>query len=155
IQHKAIFSQSARCGRNDHRTRAMQRSRLFPTALIIATMLLCIGAALQFATMAHAQTHRLESPWDKRSVDIEKLYDGVVDTVERSFFDVARLKELDWRARAAEVRPSVLAAPTVTDAVRIINGLLAELKTSHTALLTPDEYFYYILLDVVGVDRAS
>src|SRR5262249_471116 len=87
------------------------------------------------------------------SVEIEKLYDGVVNTVERSFFDVARLKEVDWRTRAAEVRPSVLAAPTLKDAVRTINGLLAELKTSHTALLTPDEYFYYMLLDVVGVDR--
>ena len=133
----------------------MRRSHLFPTALVIATILPCIGVELQFATTfpAHAQTSRLESPWDNSSVDVGKLYDGVVDTIERSFFDVARLKEVDWRARAAEVRPSVLAAPTLKEAVRIINGLLAELKTSHTALLTPDEYFYYILLDVVGVDR--
>jgi len=134
----------------------MQRFRHFSTALAIATIMLCRGAELQFATTvrAHAQTLRLESPWDNgSSIEIEKLYDGVVDTIERSFFDVARLKEVDWRTRAAEVRPSVLAAPTLKDAVRIISGLLAELKTSHTALLTPDEYFYYILLDVIGVDR--
>ena len=133
----------------------MRRTPLFPTALVIATILPCIGAGLQFATTfpSHAQAPRVESPWDNSSVDVGKLYDRVVDTIERSFFDVARLKEVDWRARAAEVRPSVLAAPTLKDAVRIINGLLAELKTSHTALLTPDEYFYYILLDVVGVDR--
>lgn len=34
--------------------------------------------------------------------------------------------------------------------MRRINALLAELKTSHTALLTPEEYNYYILLDIVG-----
>jgi carboxyl-terminal processing protease len=48
------------------------------------------------------------------------------------------------------MRPSVLSAATVADAVRQINLLLSELKTSHTELFTPDEYQYYILLDVVG-----
>src|SRR5262249_26575589 len=38
------------------------------------------------------------------------------------------------------------------DAVRRINALLAELKTSHTGLFTPDDYEYYILPDILGVD---
>lgn len=84
-------------------------------------------------------------------VDRVKLFDAVVEKVEQKFFDVKRLKEIDWRARAEAVRPAVLAAPTTDDAVRQINALLAELKTSHTGLFTPDNYFYAMVLDVVGV----
>src|SRR5262249_10146131 len=68
----------------------------------------------------------------------------------KNFVDVELLRKVDWRTRANAVRPSVLSAPTIEDAVRRMNALLAELKTSHTILLTPDEHFYYILLDVVG-----
>src|ERR1043166_652422 len=84
-------------------------------------------------------------------LDRAALFDAVVKTVEKEFFDVQRLREIDWSARAQAVRPKVLAAPTQDDAVRAINALLAELKTSHTGLFTPDDYFYYMLLDLVGL----
>jgi len=84
-------------------------------------------------------------------LDRAKLFDAVVEKIEQKFFDVKRLKETDWRARAQAARPSVLAAPTTDDAVRQINALLAELKTSHTGLFTPDDYFYPMVLDVVGL----
>jgi carboxyl-terminal processing protease len=45
----------------------------------------------------------------------------------------------------------VLSSATPQEAVRQINELLSELKTSHTGLFTPDDYEYYILLDVVGI----
>jgi carboxyl-terminal processing protease len=84
-------------------------------------------------------------------LDRAKLFDSVVETVERKFFDQKLLKQIDWRARADAVRPAVLAAPTTDDAVRQINALLAEFKTSHTGLFTPDDYFYAMVLDVIGV----
>ena len=94
----------------------------------------------------------LETPWGRQSVDLAKLYDAVVDTVEQRFFNDALLKQLNWRGRANAARASVLAATTAEDAVRQINALLAELKTSHTALFTPQDYEYYILPDIIGLD---
>ncbi len=39
---------------------------------------------------------------------------------------------------------------SLEEAARRINALLAELKTSHTGLLTPDDVDYYILMAVFG-----
>ena len=36
------------------------------------------------------------------------------------------------------------------DAVALINGLIADLDTSHTALFTPDDDRYYITLDAIS-----
>src|SRR5262249_16763916 len=94
----------------------------------------------------------LETPWGRQNVDLAKLYEAVVDTVEQRFFNDALLKQLNWRGRASAVRGSVLAATTAGDAVRQITALLAELKTSHTALFTPQDYEYYILPDIIGLD---
>jgi carboxyl-terminal processing protease len=108
-----------------------------------------MGARLATGAEAPAPPLQLKSQWDQRSIDFAKLYDAVVQTVDQKFFDETLLKQLDWRARAEAVRPTVLAAATAEDAVGLINALLAELKTSHTALFTPDEYMYYVLLDLV------
>ena len=88
-------------------------------------------------------------------LDRAKLFDTIVETVEQRFVDKDRLKQMNWRARADAVRPAVLAAPTTDDAVRYINALLAELKWSHTGLFTPDDYFYTMVLDVVGVSAGE
>ena len=44
----------------------------------------------------------------------------------------------------------MLSAPTTEDAVARINDLIAELKTSHTGLFTPDDYRYYITLEILN-----
>jgi carboxyl-terminal processing protease len=80
-------------------------------------------------------------------VDPAKLFDAVVDTIERRFVDTEMLKALDWPARAAAVRASVVSAATVDEAVDLIKKLLAELKISHTEFTTPDEVRYYVTLD--------
>jgi hypothetical protein len=79
----------------------------------------------------------------ERDVDVAKLYDSVVETVDQRFYDEGILKTLGRRARAQALRPSVLSAAAPQDTVRRINGLLSELKTSHTNLFTPDDYEYY------------
>jgi carboxyl-terminal processing protease len=102
-----------------------------------------------YAQGAEALSVEARERWQK-DVDVARLYDAVVETIDRRFYDEGILKKLDWRARAQALRPSVLSAATPQDAVRQINELLSELKTSHTGLFTPDDYEYYILLDVVG-----
>src|SRR5262249_54159952 len=92
---------------------------------------------------------------DRTNAELAKLYDAVTAAIEKNFFDESLLKRIDWQARARDARPAVVSAPTPQVAVRLINGLLAELKTSHTALLTPDDYDYYALLDVVGVGNRT
>ena len=76
------------------------------------------------------------------------LFDAVVATTAKSFWDKERLAAVGWDKRAAEVRQSVVEAPSLEEAARRINALLAELKTSHTALLTPDDADYYVLMAV-------
>jgi carboxyl-terminal processing protease len=139
----------------------MQRPRsAVATRVFLAVMLAlacCFSVpvtprAQEQAPQEQARSIELETPWGRQSVDPAKLYDAVVDTIEQRFFNDALLKQLNWRSRADAVRPSVLAATTAEDAVRQINALLAELKTSHTALFTPQDYEYYILPDIIGLD---
>ncbi len=59
-------------------------------------------------------------------------------------------RSVGWEKRAAEVRPRVVEAQNVDEAALRINALLAELKTSHTVLLTSDDVDYYILLAIFG-----
>ena len=80
--------------------------------------------------------------------DFGRLFDAVVETTAKNFWDNERLVAIGWKQRAAEVRQSVVEAPSLEEAANRINALLDELKTSHTALLTPDEVNYYILMAV-------
>ncbi len=80
--------------------------------------------------------------------ELGRLFDAVVETINRSFWDSERLTAIGWQQRAAQVRQSIVEAPSLEAAARGINALLGEIKTSHTALLTPDDVEYYILLEV-------
>jgi hypothetical protein len=98
------------------RTRSAAVAHAFAAVLLVVTC--CMGVhstsrAQERVPNAYAQAH-----WGTQSVDLTKLYDTVVETIEKRFFDEARLKQLDWRARANAVRPSVLSAATTEDAVR-------------------------------------
>jgi carboxyl-terminal processing protease len=113
-----------------------------------------VAAVIAFTSwLPVAPTARAEAPVvaataeANSSIDPAKLFDAVVDTIERRFVDVELLKTLDWQARAAAVRPSVVSAANAQEAVDLIRKLLSELKLSHTELTTPDEYRYYITLD--------
>ncbi|MCC6780803.1 MAG: PDZ domain-containing protein [Hyphomicrobiales bacterium] len=125
----------------------------------IATVLLAAHCWLVQSVPLLAQeqtpsTRILSMSWYKDTdLDAGKLFDAVVETIDRHFFDETLLKERDWRTRAAAIRSSVIAATTADEAVHRINELLAELKTSHTGLFTPDDYEYYLLADVLGSGR--
>ena len=120
-----------------------------------ARLLACLAAAVLLASAAtlRAQEAERAPPQAERApaaVDFGKLFDAVVERTAKGFWNKERLAEVGWQRRAAEVRQSVVDAPSLEEAARRINALLAELKTSHTALLTPDDVDYYILLDVFG-----
>jgi carboxyl-terminal processing protease len=124
----------------------MKRSQipalLFAAALVAASSCVSSVRAETPAPTVHAQA--------SEPVDLPKLFDTVVETIDRRFVDAELLKTLDWQARARAVRSSVLSAPTTEDAVERINNLIAELNTSHTGLYTPDDYRYYITLDALN-----
>jgi carboxyl-terminal processing protease len=134
----------------------MRPHRSAAAASVLATFLLllpfCCTALRPAGAEERAPSVHAEPQWDTKTAELVRLFDAVVDTIEKKFFDETLLKRLDWRARANAVRPSVLSAASTEDAARRINALLSELKTSHTALYTPDEYLYYILLDILRGD---
>jgi C-terminal processing protease CtpA/Prc len=138
----------------------MSRHRFFSARHLCAMLVFLVGACcLGSLSTAGAQERTpaltAGSSWTDQGVDFAKLFDAVVDTVEEKFLDAALLRQIDWQSRAKAARPSVLSAASPDDAVRQINALLSELKTSHTWLFTPDDYDYYAILDVVGATGPS
>ena len=115
-----------------------------------ASLVIALACSLAFAPVSYAEAPAAAASEARAvaDVDLAKLFDAVVDTIDRNFVDSELLKTLDWQARAREVRPSVISARTVDEAVGLIRKLLSELKTSHTELTTLDEFRYYIILDV-------
>lgn len=83
-----------------------------------------------------------------------ELLDKLSATVQGHFHDEALLQRIGWTELVAQARPQIVAAGSVAAAAPLINALLGELKTSHTAFYTPDDTSYYILLDVVGATGA-
>jgi carboxyl-terminal processing protease len=114
---------------------------------VVAAFLFASAATLPAQGVERVQPEAARAPV---AADFGKLFDAVVERTAKSFWDKERLAEVGWEKRAAEVRASVAEATSLDEAARRINALLAELKTSHTALLTPDDVNYYILLDVFG-----
>ena len=134
----------------------MRPRRSAAAARVLATVVLllpfCCTGLRPAGAEEQAPSVHAEPQWDAKTSELARLFDAVVETIEKKFFDETLLKQLDWRGRANAVRPSVLSAERTEDAARRINALLSELKTSHTALYTPDDYQYYILLDVLRGD---
>jgi carboxyl-terminal processing protease len=121
------------------------RTRAFVFAATVVVVSCGFGAACYGQSPAVVHADAKSAP----AIDLQELYDTVVDVVTRRFVDEPRLRKVDWPSRARAMRGSVLAAGSAEEAARRINALLAELDTSHTGLYTPDEYRYYITLDVL------
>lgn len=70
-----------------------------------------------------------------RPVDVES-FDEVWTTIRDTFYDPA-FGGLDWDGVRASLRPKLLAARTPDDARAVIREMLATLKRSHFALMSP------------------
>jgi carboxyl-terminal processing protease len=141
------------------RTRAHEAISLPPLIWVFAIILLVFSSwVTRFGSGAHAEdcAPAVSTEGVQRNSDeFAKLFDAMTDKVEKTFYDPARLRQVDWAARAKAIRPCVLSAVSIDEAASQINSLLATLKASHTGLFTPDQYEYYFLLDIVGVRDAG
>ena len=118
--------------------------------VLVLMLVLAARAALRAQEAPRSQ---LEADARDSARTSARLFDAVVETYAKNFWDKERLAAIGWEQRAAEVRQSVVDAPSLEEAARRINALLGELKTSHTGLLTPDDVDYYILLAVFSAPR--
>ena len=80
------------------------------------------------------------------------VFDEVSGLVRDHFFD-RNLRGVDWQAAVERHRLAALAATTDGELSAAINGLLAELDTSHTAHFTKSDVAYYHLLDIFSGSR--
>jgi carboxyl-terminal processing protease len=75
------------------------------------------------------------------------LFDRVWETVNRRFYD-PNFNGVDWQALREKYRSRIADVRSTETPAIAINQMLAELKTSHTRLYTPDEPAYYQLLGI-------
>jgi carboxyl-terminal processing protease len=95
--------------------------------LVVCTALCCV-----LAGTSHAQSTFQSFDWVWQSVD-EKFYDP-------------RFNGIDWAAMKSKYRARALSAGSREEHAAIVNEMLAELRTSHTRLYTPDTTEYFQLL---------
>jgi carboxyl-terminal processing protease len=134
---------SASASQNADRSWPRRIARALPTLVVV--LALAVPAAL---LAQDAPRPRLEAKSAAATQDFGRLFDAVVETTAKNFWDKERLAAIGWNKRAAEVRQSVVEARGLEEAASRINALLDEIKNSHTALLTPDEVNYYMLMAV-------
>jgi carboxyl-terminal processing protease len=120
-------------------------SRFIPALIVLATL----GAshdtrAEQSARVAPAAPPSAEAA----SVDHGALFDKVVNRIFQRYFDPDHLTRAQWIDKANAARAGVAAAPSLAEAVARINRLIDELGASHLRLHTPDDFTYYVLLDL-------
>jgi carboxyl-terminal processing protease len=84
---------------------------------------------------AMIKTATSPAPVVARGVDVTS-FDDVWTTIRDTFYDPA-FGGLDWEGVRASLRPKVLAAATPDDARAVIREMLATLKRSHFALMSP------------------
>ena len=84
-----------------------------PATLAVAFVLACPAPLLA----QDAPRPQLEARTDATS-DFGRLFDSVVATTAKNFWDKARLASIGWEKRAVEVRQRVVEAPNLEDAAR-------------------------------------
>jgi carboxyl-terminal processing protease len=118
---------------------------------LLVALVVAGGVALSLVDVraqAPAEVQAAPAPPAEPAATIARLLDAVVESTAKHFWDKERLP--GWQKRAGEMRPDILAAPTLEEAARRINFLLRELNSSHVGLLTPDDPDYYVFGSVFG-----
>ncbi len=118
-----------------------------PVAVLWLALLAVAGAA---AAQEASPPGQAEAARQARQQAHGALFDAVVEAIDKSFWDRARLAETGWLQQAPAIRPDVADAESLQDAAVRINAFLGKLRMSHTVLLTGDDVEYYILKNVFG-----
>jgi len=90
----------------------------------------CLSALAACAVVASVAA---QTDWRREAL---QSFDQTWQTVADTFFDPA-FGGIDWNAVRAELRPQVASAPTPEAARDVIRTMLARLRQSHFALLSP------------------
>ena len=80
-----------------------------------------------------------------------KDFDQITKAVTEKFYDQT-FKGLNWPERVSAHRKQVKCSDNGRQLASVVNSLLAELKTSHTALYTPDDIEYWGLKSIFSGD---
>lgn len=85
-----------------------------------------------------------------RAASPTEIFDRVADLTAQEFFD-PDLNGIDWTAARARHALALEAEATDSELSAAINGLLAELDTSHTHYYHADEAAFHFLVDLFGL----
>lgn len=73
-----------------------------------------------------------------------RLLDEVDQTIRKEFYD-SKLRGVDWTAEVSRAHMRLAGTTSSGQMYEVIRALLGTLHTSHTALLTPDDPYYYFI----------
>jgi carboxyl-terminal processing protease len=80
-----------------------------------------------------------------------EVFSEVWTTVRDQFYD-PNLGAVDWNAARSEYGPQAAAAKNTAELSHVINAMLGELRSSHTAYYTPSDPEYYQLAAIFQID---
>ena len=114
-----------------------RRSRkCLPGLLAFIALLLLAGCAT--GPRAYIEPPALSA--ERRAQRNDQVFDRAWKLVDERFFD-AKFRGVDWPAMKAKYRPQAEAAADDAALYRVLNTMLAELKESHLAAITPRQSF--------------
>ncbi len=123
----------------------MSRFRFSSAAAVLIACLLSVQSDNAASPLAARTADHVQTSAAALSRANVRAFDEAWAQVRDKFYD-PKLNGLDWNAIGRKYRP--LAADANGDAARVINQMLAELRSSHTGYYTPDEIAYYDLADI-------
>ena len=124
------------------------RRRLSLLVAVSICSLACLNAVSTRAQDARVTPSATTA--DAITFDGERLLSFVLEQLKARFAYPERLEQPAFIAATGDIRKAVATTTSLAEAAPLINTLLAELKISHTALYTPDDVEYPILLDAIG-----
>ncbi|MDM8008494.1 MAG: S41 family peptidase [Phycisphaerae bacterium] len=125
------------------------RACTYYAAVFIALPLQGTGTAEAMAVGATRPAESAASaPFRAQPFDAERQFERVWQIVNDSFWDPG-FNGVDWREMRKQYLPLALQCEDTVALGAVINDMLGQLRTSHTAYYTPDDVEYYAFLSMI------
>jgi carboxyl-terminal processing protease len=98
-------------------------------------------------TLSHLLFGSAESVENAIAFNPSALFEQAWQTVNDRFYD-PNFNGVDWQASRKKYQPQIQRTRSREETAAVINAMIAELKTSHTRLYTPEEPAYYQILGI-------